>query len=46
MVPDYEPPVDLADLPDFGTEITLDQLPDLDVAFAIANRPVRGTAEA
>jgi len=45
-VPDYEPPVDLADLPDLGTEITLDQLPDLDVASAIANRPVRGTAEA
>jgi len=45
-VPDFEPPVDLQDLPDLGTEISLDQLPDLDVASAIANRPVRGTAEA
>jgi len=44
--PDFEPAVDLQTLPDLGTEISLDQLPDLDVASAIANRPVRGTAEA
>jgi len=44
--PDFEPPVDRNLLPDLGTEIQLDQLPDLDVASAIANRTVRGTLEA
>jgi len=38
--PDYEPAVDLQTVPDLGTEITLDMLPELDVASAIAGRKV------